>query len=99
MVTNGVSTVRAYVGDMRRYTCRDQAPSITCPTFVTDNETDLVSTGQGQDLFDHLTCPKEFRRFVQSEGAEGHCEGMAPMVFWTAAFDWLETTLSIGAAR
>ena len=39
--------------------------------------------------YNHLTCPKTFRRFTQAEGAEGHCEGMAPIVFWTAAFDWL----------
>jgi hypothetical protein len=24
--------------------------------------------------------------------AEAHCEGMASIVFWTAAFDWLDTT-------
>ena len=93
MVTNGVSTVRAYVGDMRRYTSRDQVAAITCPSYITDNETDVVSTGQGQRLYDQLTCPKEFRRFLQAEGAEGHCEGMAPVVFWTAAFDWLDQTL------
>ena len=40
MITNGVSTVRAYVGDMRRYTCRDQVAAITCPSYITDNETD-----------------------------------------------------------
>lgn len=79
---------------MRRYSSREQVGSITCPSFITDNETDVVSTGQGQLLFDALSCPKEFRRFIQSEGAEGHCEGMAPVVFWTAAFDWLETTLT-----
>jgi hypothetical protein len=52
-----------------------------------------VSTGQGQKLFDAPTGPKEFRRFLQKEGAEGHCKGMAPVVFWTAAFDWLASTL------
>ena len=93
IATHGVANVRAYVGDMLRYTSREQVPKIACPSFVTDNETDVVSTGQGQMLFDALTCPKAFRRFVQSEGAEGHCEGMAPIVFWAAAFDWLETTL------
>jgi hypothetical protein len=31
---------------------------------------------------------------MQSEGAGGHCEGIAQTVFWTAAFDWLESTLS-----
>ena len=42
----------------------------------------------------HLMCPKEFRLFTKAEGAEGHCEGMAPIVFWTAAFDWLDTRLA-----
>lgn len=93
MATHGVSGVREYVADMLRYTSREHAPLVTCPSFITDNETDVVSAGQGQALFDALTCPKEFRRFVQSEGAEGHCEGMAAIVFWTAAFDWLERTL------
>jgi hypothetical protein len=32
----------------------------------------------GKALFDRLTCPKEFRLFTKAEGAEGHCEGMAP---------------------
>jgi hypothetical protein len=94
MTTHGMSTVRGYLADMRRYNVREQATAITCPSFVTDNETDKVSTGQGQELYDHLTCPKTFRRFLRSEGAEGHCEGMAPVVFWTAAFDWLEQTLA-----
>ncbi|SFO38547.1 hypothetical protein SAMN05216207_10503 [Pseudonocardia ammonioxydans] len=93
MVTHGVSSVRAYVGDMRRYTARDQVAAVKCPSFVTDNETDVVSTGQGRELYDRLTCPKEFRRFRRAEGAEGHCEGMAPVVFWTAAFDWLDDQL------
>jgi hypothetical protein len=94
LATHGLTGVREYLADMMRYECRDQAPLVSCPSFVTDNETDLVSTGQGRILFDALTCPKEFRRFTQSDGAEGHCEGMAAIVFWTAAFDWLESTLS-----
>lgn len=93
MVTNGVSDPQTYFRDMCRYTNAELAPWITCPSFVTDNETDVVSTGQGQQLYDALSCPKAFRRFTAAEGAEGHCEGLAPIVFWTAAFDWLETTL------
>jgi len=94
MVTNGTPTVRGYFNDMTRYHNRDTAPKITCPTYVTDNETDLVSAGQGQVLYDHLTCPKEFRRFTLAEGAAGHCEGMAPIVFWTAALNWLDDLLA-----
>lgn len=93
MATNGVADPQSYFQDMRRYTSAELAASIKCPSFVTDNETDLVSTGQGQLLYNALTCPKAFRRFTRAEGAEGHCEGMAPIVFWTAAFDWLNTAL------
>lgn len=93
MVTHGVTDPQGYFQDMRRYTCAEHAPLIRCPSFVADNETDRVSTGQGQMLYDAMTCPKTFRRFTRAEGADGHCEGMASIVFWTAAFDWLEETL------
>jgi pimeloyl-ACP methyl ester carboxylesterase len=94
MVTHGLTSVREYGQDLLRYTNRESAAAITCPSFVTDNETDHVSTGQGKALFEQLTCPKTFRLFTKAEGAEGHCEGMAPVVFWTAAFDWLDGILT-----
>ncbi len=94
MTTHGVRTVRAYCEEMLRYTNAETVTRITCPTFVTDNETDVVSTGQGKVLYDHLTCPKEFRLFTKAEGAEGHCEGMAPTIFWDAAYNWLDTLLT-----
>ena len=93
MATHGCASVRAYFLDVIRYENADSAPRITCPAFVTDNESDPVSTGQGRLLFDHLTCPKEFRLFTKAEGAEGHCEGLAPVVFWDAAFNWLDSQL------
>jgi Esterase FrsA-like len=94
MVTHGLTSVREYCRDLLRYTNEETAPAITCPSYVTDNETDAVSVGQGKVLFDRLTCPKEFRLFTKAEGAEGHCEGMAPIIFWTAAFDWLDHLLA-----
>lgn len=94
MVTHGLTSVREYCRDLLRYTNEDTAPAITCPSYVTDNETNAVSVGQGKVLFDRLTCPKEFRLFTMAEGAEGHCEGMAPIIFWTAAFDWLDHLLA-----
>jgi hypothetical protein len=62
---------------------------------VTREETDLVSTGQGQQLFDALLS-QTFRRFLHSEGAEGHCEGMAQIVVFTAASDGLEQAFDAG---
>jgi dienelactone hydrolase len=93
MVTHGLTSVRAYFADLLRYTNAGTVAEISCPTFVTDNETDEVSPGQGKVLFDHLTCPKQFRLFTKAEGAEGHCEGMAPVAFWDAAFNWLDSLL------
>lgn len=94
MVTHGLTSVRQYFRDLLRYTNEDTAAAITCPSFVTDNETDTVSVGQGKVLFDRLTCPKTFRLFTKAEGAEGHCEGMAPAIFWAAALDWLDELLA-----
>jgi hypothetical protein len=94
MATHGVASVREYFADILMYTNAESAARISCPTYVTDNETDPVSSGQGKLLFDHLTCQKEFRLFTKAEGAEGHCEGMAPVVFWDAAYNWLDGLLS-----
>jgi pimeloyl-ACP methyl ester carboxylesterase len=93
MVTHGLTSVRAYFQDLLRYTNEHTASAITSPSFVTDNETDTVSVGQGKVLYEALTCQKSFRLFTKAEGAEGHCEGMAPIVFWTAALDWLDDLL------
>jgi pimeloyl-ACP methyl ester carboxylesterase len=93
MVTHGLTSVRAYFQDLLRYTNEHTASAITSPSFVTDNETDTVSVGQGKVLYEALTCQKSFRLFTKAEGAEGHCEGMAPIVFWTAALNWLDDLL------
>jgi alpha-beta hydrolase superfamily lysophospholipase len=96
MTTHGVSTVRAYCEDMLRYSNAEAADQITCPTFVTDNETDLVSTGQGKLLVWSSTspAPRSFALFTKPDGAEGHCEGMASTVFWDAAYNWLDDLLA-----
>lgn len=81
MTTHGVTKVREYIHDLTRYNSAETIGQVSCSSFVTDNEADPVSTGQGKLLFEHLECPKEFRLFKKEEGAEGHCEGMAPVVF------------------
>jgi hypothetical protein len=34
------------------------------------------------------------RLFIRAERAEGHCEGVAPILTWTAAFEWLGHTIT-----
>ena len=62
--------------------------------LIEDPEAGNISTGQGKLLFDQLSGTRQFRLLTVAEGAEGHCEGMAPVVFWDAAFDWLDSLLA-----
>jgi dienelactone hydrolase len=96
MATHGSASVQEYLRSMLEYTSEGYAERIGCPTLVCDNDTDPISTGQGQLLADHLSCPVSFVRFTAADGADGHCEGMAAVVFFARAFDWLDETLSRG---
>ena len=68
--------------------------SIRCPTLVADPEGEAFWPGQSQQLFDALTCPKTLMRFTAAEGADLHCEPLAPGLRNQRVFDWLEETLA-----
>jgi hypothetical protein len=57
LVTHGLTSVREYFRHLLRHTNQDTAPAITCPSYVTDNETDTISVGQGKVLFDRCAAP------------------------------------------
>ena len=80
---------RKYFRGLLRYTSQDRSPGSTCPA-TDENEFDQAVEQRGLFAAD---LPLEFRLFTRAEGAEGHCEGMAPIIFWTAAFDWLDHLL------
>jgi hypothetical protein len=83
MTTNGVSTVRGYVGDMRLYKSRDQVAEIVCPSFITYRR-DRPGVGRaGSAALRPAHLPQAVPSILRTEGAEGHCEGMTPAVFWT----------------
>jgi hypothetical protein len=44
VATHGVTSVRACSADIFLYTNADTATQVNCPTFVTDNETDELSS-------------------------------------------------------
>ncbi|MFA7266521.1 MAG: alpha/beta hydrolase, partial [Candidatus Nanopelagicales bacterium] len=94
MTTHGVDSVWEYLRSLRDYRADEFAPKIACASLVCDNEFDPVSTGQGQMLFDALTCDKQFHRFTGAEGAAGHCEGAGQSLFFEMAFDWLHSKLT-----
>jgi pimeloyl-ACP methyl ester carboxylesterase len=72
MYVMGVDSPRAFAAAYLDYTLAGGiAEQITCPTLVCDGESDMFSTGQPQELFDHLNCPKTLLRFTDAEGAPG----------------------------
>jgi hypothetical protein len=92
--THGLTSVREYFRDLLRYTSQDTAPAITCPGYVTDNETDTVSAGQGKALFDRLTCPRNSACSPEPKAQKDTAKAWHPIIFWTAAFDWLDHLLT-----
>jgi hypothetical protein len=46
--------------------------------------------GQPKKVYDALTSPKSYIRFIEEEGAEEHCQYGAPALFNQRIFDWLD---------
>jgi hypothetical protein len=67
---------------------------IRCPTLATEPEGETFWPKQSQQLFDALTCPKTLMRFTAAEGADLHCEPLAPGLRNQRVFHWLEETLA-----
>ena len=66
MVTHGLTSVREYCRDLLRYTNEDTAPAITCPSYVTDNETDAVSGRPGKGAVRPADLPQRIPAVHQS---------------------------------
>jgi pimeloyl-ACP methyl ester carboxylesterase len=97
MYAMGVPTPRAYLAAGQAYNLRDGiAEAISCPTLVCEAEGDMFFKEQPQELFDHLTCPKTYMRFTDSEGAGAHCQVGAGRLAFARMYDWLDATFQVG---
>jgi dienelactone hydrolase len=95
MYVMGVKTPRAYLAATQTYHMRDGiAEQINCPTLVCEAEKDLFFSGQAQQLYDHLTCPKTMIKFTDAEGAGAHCEVGASRLAFARMYDWLDEILA-----
>jgi len=90
----GAKTPKKLVLMQSEYSLKGRVQQIECPTLVCDNVTDTVAGGQGKLLYDALECPKGYIEFTAEEGADGHCEGGAQVLFHTKVFNWLDQTLA-----
>lgn len=94
MLAMGVSTPREFLASYLDYTLADGiAERISCPTLICEGENDASFAGQAQEVYDHLTCPKQLLRFTDEEGAGAHCQSGAQRLAFARIFDWLDETL------
>jgi hypothetical protein len=54
-----------------------------------------VFQGAASGAFCHLTCPKTFMRFAESEGAGAHCQVGAGRLAFARMYDWLDETFRV----
>jgi hypothetical protein len=91
MYAMGAPTPRAYLAAAQDFNLRNGvAEAISCPTLYFEAEGDIFFNGQPQELFDHLTCPKTYMRFTESEGAGAHCPVGASRLAFARMYDWLD---------
>ena len=70
---------------------RAEADRITLPTAITAPELEASFTGQQEKLHRWIGSSSTLLKFTVAEGAEYHCEPMAPQLRNERVFDWLET--------
>lgn len=69
------------------------ARKITAPTALLAPELEQFFPGQSKTLYDWLHTRKALISFTVAEGAEWHCEPMAPQLHCERVFDWLEANM------
>ncbi|MEU6084397.1 alpha/beta fold hydrolase [Streptomyces sp. NPDC047108] len=69
------------------------AERITCRTLVMDGSEEQFSEGQARQLFDALTCPKDFLHFDAESTAQLHCQNGGTAAAAEFTFDWLDEHL------
>ena len=90
---HGVNNPLDYIRLTAQYSLEGRAEKIRCPTLICSAENDEIGVTARQ-LYDALTCPKDFIAFKAAEGAGEHCEAGARSLFNQRAFDWLDTVLN-----
>jgi hypothetical protein len=80
---------------LRAWDLTDVAGQVTAPTWIAAPEDEQFWPGQSQQLLDLLTGVerKVLVPFIGAEGANWHCEPMAPRIRAQRMLDWLDEVL------
>ncbi len=80
------------ISNARRFhLSRAEAKRISMPTAITAPQLETDFPGQQRKLHDWIGSNSTLLPFTVAEGAEYHCEPMAPQLRNERVFDWLET--------
>lgn len=80
--------------EVLRYRLGDEVKNVSTPVLITNPEDEQFWPGQSQRLYDMLPGAKTLAEFTALEGANRHCEPMAPAVRNARIFDWLDQYLA-----
>ena len=90
----GISSPFDLFTAVRAYTLAGVLDKVRCPVLITDPDGEQFWPGQSRQVYDGLQSPKALVRFTVAEGADLHCEPLAPGLRAQRIFDWLDTTLA-----
>lgn len=90
----GSTSMASILRELRKWDLTDVADLIACPVLITDPEDEQFWPGQSRDLFDLIRqTAKTLAPFTAAEGANRHCEPVAPQLRAQRVFDWLREQL------
>ena len=91
----GMDRMSAILRELQKWNLTDIAGQIQCPALITSPDDEQFWPGQSKELFDLITADgKELVDFTTAEGANWHCEPMAPQLRAQRVFDWLDKVLA-----
>lgn len=90
---HGVSTPYELTVELDRCDLTDIAHQIECPTLIMDGVTELFSAGEGQKLYEALTCEKEYLVFDEDSTAQLHCQTGAVATAAEYLYAWIDERL------
>ena len=91
--THGVDSLAEYVHAIDDFSLAGRLAGITCPTLVTQAESDVLAATAPQVVAEITNARADLVRFTEREGAGAHCEWLNRSRFEQVAFDWLDETL------
>jgi hypothetical protein len=96
----GLTSMAKLLHELEKWDLTDVAGRITCPVLITDPDDEQFWPGQSEELLGLLSVPdKAMVRFTSEEGANWHCEPMAPRLRAERVFDWLDRHLLGGPPK